>query len=523
MDLAHASVGTLMTREVVTLTPNHALPLAGEIMRRGRFRHLPVVDSGGALVGMITHRDILAGQTSTLASAAGGGEQLAVRIAEVMSRDVRTCNPLTAAHLAAQILVEHKIGALPVVEDGVLVGIVTEADFVAFAARELGGHQRIEVDDIMTTLVVTLAPDCPLDLAADLIELQRVRHLPVVDEHRRVVGMVTHRDLVEAQRSVLDDGRRFPRTAVASEIARPDVWTVATGTAVREAARLLADHKFGCLPVVSDGELVGVITEADILSLIVRMVARRGTARTRPIVAHYISQAHFVGRDQSVAEARRHMDRAGVWCLAVVSDRGIALGVISAVDLLDADPHDRVASHMTRGAVTVDRTAGVRDAAAALVERDIHQVFAVDGDPPRIVGVLDAAALFAVVRDLRVEQPIGELTRPTLFTIDAGETADAALGFLEQIGVRGLVVEDGDVPVGVVSQLDLLRGSRFSAEAPVERVMSQRFARVSGDTPLFRAAGQAAALGLDRLLVSTSRGWGVVTGVDLAAAIVSWL
>jgi CBS-domain-containing membrane protein len=263
-----------MTREVVTLTPGHALPLASDVMQRGRFRHLPVVNGDNRLVGMITHRDILAAQTSSLSAAAGAELPLEIPIADVMTRDVLTCSPQTAAHLAAQLLVEHKIGGLPVVDDGELVGIVTEADFVSFAACELAAHQRIEVDDIMTTGVVTVAPDWSLDLAVDLINLCRVRHLPVVDERGRVVGIITHRDLLHAQRSALRDTPASPRNTAAFEIARRDVWTIASGSAVRDAARLLADHSFGCLPVVAGGVLVGIVTEADILSLIVRLVAR---------------------------------------------------------------------------------------------------------------------------------------------------------------------------------------------------------------------------------------------------------
>lgn len=529
MDLALASVASLMTRKVVTLTPNHALPLASDIMQRGRFRHLPVVDDKGKLVGMVTHRDILAAQTSSLAAGDGDKIPLEVPIGDVMTRELLTCSPLMAAHLAAQILVEQKIGSLPVIDEGKLVGIVTEADFVAYAARELGRHQRIEVDDIMTTDVVTLAPDWPLDLASDLIELRRIRHLPVVDERRRVVGMITHRDLVAAQRSALTDERKFPRTATAAEIARPDVWTVSSGTAVHDAARLLADHQFGCLPVIADGAVVGIVTEADILQLIVRLVARRGASRTNPVVTHYMSRTRIIRRDDTLAEAHRVMEVGRATALAVLSESGKLLGVISASDLLEV-PLDKlddesVADHMTREVVTTGWAGGIGEAARAMVEHGIHQVFVTDDTSgmPTVVGVLDAGALFAVCRDLRAEQPISELTRPTTFTIDVGEPIAGALNFLERVGVRGLIVVDHDWPVGVLGQLDLLRARGLPPETPVERVMSQRFIKLIGTTPLFRASGQAAELGLDRILVSLRDGWGVISGLDLASAVVRWL
>ena len=109
-------------------------------MARGRIRHLPVVRDG-KLTGLITHRDLLAASFSIFAEV-GHNEQRrifdTVRVVEAMHRDVVTVSPgLSVAH-AASILLENKYGCLPVVDgDGILIGIVTEADFLRLTVRLL--------------------------------------------------------------------------------------------------------------------------------------------------------------------------------------------------------------------------------------------------------------------------------------------------------------------------------------------------------------------------------------------------
>lgn len=133
-------VRDIMTQEVTTLKRNETLTLADDIMQLGRIRHLPVLgDDGQQLVGIVSQRDLFRG---ALARALGYGQHAQRKVLdtlfvkEVMSSDVITTTPDTPLVEAARVLVERKIGCLPVVEDGRLVGIVTEGDFVAMVARK---------------------------------------------------------------------------------------------------------------------------------------------------------------------------------------------------------------------------------------------------------------------------------------------------------------------------------------------------------------------------------------------------
>jgi CBS domain-containing membrane protein len=133
-------VRDIMIKEVTTLKRNDQLTLADDIMQLGRIRHLPVLDDDAKnLVGIVSQRDLFRG---ALARALGYGEHArrkvldTLLVKEVMSTDVLTTTPDAPLAEAAQVLMERKIGCLPVVENGVLVGIVTEADFVAMVARK---------------------------------------------------------------------------------------------------------------------------------------------------------------------------------------------------------------------------------------------------------------------------------------------------------------------------------------------------------------------------------------------------
>ena len=132
-------VAALMQSLVVTVVPADTLATAWSLMRRHRIRHLPVVTADARLIGMVTHRDLLAASPSSLAPAA---ERVAlsasVRVADVMETHVSVVTPDEPAAGAGERMLRHKIGCLPVVApDGRLAGIVTADDFVRWAAARM--------------------------------------------------------------------------------------------------------------------------------------------------------------------------------------------------------------------------------------------------------------------------------------------------------------------------------------------------------------------------------------------------
>jgi len=133
-------VRELMTTDVVTLTEDESLAHAQRCMARGRIRHLPVLRER-TLVGLITHRDLLAASFSIFAEVEAKEQRRVfdtVRVVEAMHRDVVTVSPDLPVSKAARILLENKYGCLPVVNDEQqLQGIVTEADFLRLTVQLL--------------------------------------------------------------------------------------------------------------------------------------------------------------------------------------------------------------------------------------------------------------------------------------------------------------------------------------------------------------------------------------------------
>ena len=132
-------VRDIMTSEVTTLERNDKLTIADDVMRLGRIRHMPVLeDDEKGVAGMVSQRDLFRG---ALVRALGYGEVAQRRVMntilvkEVMTTDVVTTTPDTPLAEAAHLMVERKIGCLPVVDNGDLVGILTESDFVELAAK----------------------------------------------------------------------------------------------------------------------------------------------------------------------------------------------------------------------------------------------------------------------------------------------------------------------------------------------------------------------------------------------------
>ena len=120
------TVGDFMTRELVTLAETDDLALAEQMLRLGGIRHLPVIRER-KLVGILTHRDLLRSAATRPARSTLAGE--------VMTRDPVAVKPTTSLVHAARAMLHHKFGCLPVCDsDGTLLGIVTESDFVRFAA-----------------------------------------------------------------------------------------------------------------------------------------------------------------------------------------------------------------------------------------------------------------------------------------------------------------------------------------------------------------------------------------------------
>ncbi|MEM1188657.1 MAG: CBS domain-containing protein [Pseudomonadota bacterium] len=130
------SVAEIMTREPYTLGPDDTLQDAARLMSEHHVRHIPVVNGEGAVVGIVSHRDVLASSDSRLVT---GGDSVEnrdasyVALSAVMTSPVQTVDEHEALRAVAAVLHQQKIGCLPVTRDNDLVGIISSSDFLEVA------------------------------------------------------------------------------------------------------------------------------------------------------------------------------------------------------------------------------------------------------------------------------------------------------------------------------------------------------------------------------------------------------
>ena len=138
------------------------------------------------------------------------------------------------------------------------------------------GARMLRVRDSMTREVVTLGPDASAAEAWGICQELQIRHLPIV-EGGRLVGLVSDRDLRDISPPRGSGGERDTLGWVRlRDIMSTDLVTIGPLDTIEHAAREIYDRKIGCLPVVADGELVGIITSSDMMRALIELVGAHG-------------------------------------------------------------------------------------------------------------------------------------------------------------------------------------------------------------------------------------------------------
>jgi len=269
---------------VVTVAPKDSIDRAISLLEENDFRHLPVVDRG-QILGMVSDRDLLSAvgmqhDEDRLGSSPGAARVGATRIEQIMSTPARTAAAEDSLQHGAQLMLDAGIRAIPLVYRDRLAGIVTETDFLKCYLNDrpisrMQGWRLHLVRDHMTKNVKTLKPTDGFLHAARMMQTHRFRHIPIVDSGM-IVGIVSDRDMRRFLGTVEIDGSedaRMPARArghvTMQDVMTTDVTNTTIDASLAEVAEILVNRKFGSLPVVDDGELMGIITEADLLRHVV--------------------------------------------------------------------------------------------------------------------------------------------------------------------------------------------------------------------------------------------------------------
>ena len=145
----------------------------------------------------------------------------------------------------------------------------------------------------MTPNPITITPDLSIAEAMEWMKREDVRRFPVVDKDRKLVGIVTHTDLLYASPSSATSLSMWEISyllaqVTVKEVMTKDVITVTEDTVLEDAARLMADNKVGSLPVMRNGVISGIITESDIFRVFLEMMGAREKGIRVSLLAPYV-------------------------------------------------------------------------------------------------------------------------------------------------------------------------------------------------------------------------------------------
>lgn len=140
--------------------------------------------------------------------------------------------------------------------------------------------RQIKVSDVMTADPVTLGPEDTLMRASEVMRLHSIRRIPIVLPGGRLVGLLAEGDLKRAQPSILDASQEeFNRVMEGTPILRimiADPVTLGPDAPLIDAAKTLGETKFGGLPVLRDGKLVGILTDIDLIRSLADLLGQAG-------------------------------------------------------------------------------------------------------------------------------------------------------------------------------------------------------------------------------------------------------
>lgn len=244
----------------------------------------------------------------------------------------------------------------------------------------------------------------------------------------------------------------------------PEIVSVAPDDSLEVAYERLTEHAISALPVVDEGRLIGLVTRTDLLK---------------------------IGRRDASLRPRAHA--------------------------LILPPH-RVLEEMTFPVRTVDAETPLDEAAARMVQERIHRVFVTHED--KLQGILTTRDLMRALIEKRMNHPVEAFMSSPVFTVRADETVGLAVERLEKARVSGLVVLEDGWPVGVFTQREALEAKDVRRNTAIEDVMNPRLLSLSPSTKMHRAAAQALAMGVRRIVVQDGdRMVGILSGLDFARAV----
>ena len=272
----YGTVISIATRHVISAPPTMRIFGAIETLTEWGVRRLPIVDPGThRLKGILTARDVVdflgGGEKFNLINVKHSGNFLAAineSVSRIMKAEVRTLLPTASLQEAISIIVETRIGGIPIVDaEGVLTGIVTERDVLKILCRT---PSNLRIRDVMTKSLLVQDPDCPLSMVTKVMTSHQFRRLPIV-KNDVLFGIITATDIVR----YIGSGKVFEKLVTGNvaevmglpvrDLINGNLYTTDPTQSITDAARQMLENGVGALPVIEDSRLTGLITEFDLV------------------------------------------------------------------------------------------------------------------------------------------------------------------------------------------------------------------------------------------------------------------
>ena len=288
----HDKEGDIMaiaTRDVISIPPSKSIKDTAKVMMEHEFRRLPITDPGsGKLLGIVTVMDIL--------DFFGGGKKFDIiekkyqdnflaainePVKEIMTRDLITVSKKASIGETLEVMLGNQLGAIPIVDGDELAGIVTERD-IALSLAGVAGKDIVQ--DYMSPKVFTTTPGTSLGDACKIMVRNGLRRIPIVGGEadiskaaKKLLGILTSTDVIRYinAKELFDNlnsnlaSEVLDKTKI-SDIMAKDPITVESTMTIGELCELFSEENIGGVPVVKGDDVIGIITERDVLNAVKR-------------------------------------------------------------------------------------------------------------------------------------------------------------------------------------------------------------------------------------------------------------
>jgi len=247
-----------------------------------------------------------------------------LKVKDVMTDNVVCAVPSETVLSAIKRMSEHGVSCVVVVDDGTVVGILTERDVLRGVATESRDTTRSKVAEKMSSPVASITSDVPVLEASEIMRSKGIKRL-VVGDGKRLFGLVTQTDITRGLTSL------WPSKDIV-DIMSTNVVTVNVSVTVAQAARIMSSRNISCVVVMHRDEAAGIMTEKDVLKRVVALHRDPGTTPVAEVMSRPLVTSP---PDHSILCISRMMDRMRIHRLVVKENKQVC-GIVSQTDILDA-------------------------------------------------------------------------------------------------------------------------------------------------------------------------------------------